>query len=181
MPDLVAPDYQIARFLIERGLATIYLIGFVVAAIQFPALCGERGLQPAPRLLQVVPFRRAPSLFHWRYSDRIVAIVSWLVGLTLHGLPILATDLEPGESFLKSVVHADGNALSLGLAAAVIWTVVAGYLIDATLFSLHAMYANRLVRGPDHVRTHVSSLRPESWRISAWEPGPWPTTAAALP
>ncbi|HEY7736823.1 MAG TPA: lipase maturation factor family protein [Candidatus Limnocylindrales bacterium] len=78
MPDLAAPDYQIARFLIERGLATIYLIGFVVAAIQFPALCGERGLQPAPRLLQAVPFRRAPSLFHWRYSDRILGIVSWL-------------------------------------------------------------------------------------------------------
>lgn len=91
MPELAAPDYQIARFLIERGVATVYLIGFVVAAIQFPALCGERGLQPAPRLLQVVAFRRAPSLFHWRYSDRLlraVALLGTTVSLSLIlGLP----------------------------------------------------------------------------------------------
>ena len=47
----VRPDYQIARLLIERGLGILYLIAFVVALEQFPALCGERGLQPAPRLL----------------------------------------------------------------------------------------------------------------------------------
>ncbi|HEY7522536.1 MAG TPA: lipase maturation factor family protein [Candidatus Limnocylindrales bacterium] len=91
MPELAAPDYQIARFLIERGLAAIYLVGFIVTAIQFPALCGARGLQPAPRLIGVVPFRRAPSLFHWRYSDRILRVVAWLgatVSLTLIvGLP----------------------------------------------------------------------------------------------
>src|SRR3954451_9172259 len=48
MPDLGTPDYLAARFLIERGLAAIYLIAFVVAWRQFPALCGERGLEPAP-------------------------------------------------------------------------------------------------------------------------------------
>ena len=51
---LAGDDYQIARFLIERGLAAIYLIGFVVAALQFPALCGERGLEPAPEFLRRV-------------------------------------------------------------------------------------------------------------------------------
>jgi hypothetical protein len=78
IPDLAAPDYQIARFLIERGLAAIYLIAFVVALIQFPALSGSRGLQPAPRLLAAIPFRRAPSLFHWRYSDGLLRAVAWL-------------------------------------------------------------------------------------------------------
>jgi uncharacterized membrane protein YhdT len=77
MPDLTAPDYTIARFVIERGLALIYLIAFVVAIRQFPALCGERGLQPAPRLLARARFLDAPSLFHWGYSDRRLAIVSW--------------------------------------------------------------------------------------------------------
>jgi hypothetical protein len=72
MPELSAPDYQIARFLIERGLAALYLSAFVVAIVQFPALCGEHGLQSATRFLRVVPFRRAPSLFHWRYSDRLL-------------------------------------------------------------------------------------------------------------
>jgi Lipase maturation factor len=78
MPDLAAPDSSIARFLIERGLAAIYVVAFVVAARQFPALCGERGLQPAPRFLVAVPFRRSPSLFHVRYSDRLAEVVAWL-------------------------------------------------------------------------------------------------------
>ena len=78
MPDLTAPDYTIARFLIERGLAVIYAIAFIVALKQFPVLCGERGLQPAPRLLARVRFLDAPSLFHWGYTDRRLAIVSWV-------------------------------------------------------------------------------------------------------
>jgi uncharacterized membrane protein YhdT len=74
--DLLAGDYQIARFLIERGLGLLYLIAFVVAFVQFPALCGERGLEPAPEFLARVRFRDAPSVFHWRYSDRLLRIVS---------------------------------------------------------------------------------------------------------
>jgi hypothetical protein len=77
MPDLSAPDYAIARFLIERGLAAIYLIGFVVALRQFPALCGEHGLEPAPAFLRLVRLRDAPSLFHWGYSDTRLRLVAW--------------------------------------------------------------------------------------------------------
>jgi lipase maturation factor len=77
MPDLSAPDYSIARFLIGRGLALIYVVAFVVAVRQFPALCGEHGLQPARRLLAVVPFRQAPSVFHLGYSDARLQIVAW--------------------------------------------------------------------------------------------------------
>ena len=91
MPNLDAPDYTIARFVIERGLGLIYLIAFVVAARQFPALCGEHGLQPAPRLLARVRFLDAPSLFHWGYSDRRLAVVAWtgvaLAALIVIGLP----------------------------------------------------------------------------------------------
>lgn len=70
MPDLVAPDYAVARFLVERGLAAIYLIGFIVALDQFPALAGERGLEPAPDLIAGTRFRDGPTIFRWiTYSD----------------------------------------------------------------------------------------------------------------
>ena len=93
MPDLGAPDYQVARFLLERGLAAIYLVAFVVAWRQFPALCGERGLEPAPRFLQLVPrFLDAPTVFRWiGYSDAKLRAVSGAgVGIAialLVGLP----------------------------------------------------------------------------------------------
>src|ERR671926_59499 len=91
MPDLAAADYQLARLVIERGLAAIYLIGFVVAATQFPALCGDRGLEPAARILRATHFLRTPSVFHLGYSDRrlrVVAIVGAAVAAALVvGLP----------------------------------------------------------------------------------------------
>jgi lipase maturation factor len=80
MPELAAPDYQVARFLLERGLAAIYLVAFVVAWRQFPALCGERGLEPAPRFIRLVPrFLDAPTVFRWLgYSDRKLRALSGL-------------------------------------------------------------------------------------------------------
>jgi hypothetical protein len=81
----------LVRLLFQRGLAAIYLTAFLVALNQFPALLGERGLLPVPAFLQGVSFREAPSLFHWRYSDRLLAAVAWLgialAGLTLLGIP----------------------------------------------------------------------------------------------
>jgi len=88
MPDLSAPDYVVARFLIERGLAAIYLIGFVVALRQFPALCGENGLEPAREILALVRFRDAPSIFHWGYSDARLRVISW-VGIAISAALVL--------------------------------------------------------------------------------------------
>jgi hypothetical protein len=76
MPDIAAPEYELARLVIERGLGTLYLIAFVVAFRQFPALVGERGLDPAARIIRGTRFWQTPSLFHWRYSDRLVRAVS---------------------------------------------------------------------------------------------------------
>ncbi len=88
---LQAPDYWLARFLIERALAGSYLLAFLVAKLQFPALLGERGLLPVPQLTSVATFREAPSLFHLHYSDRFLKAVSWagiaLAAATLLGLP----------------------------------------------------------------------------------------------
>ena len=84
MLELAAPDLTIARWVIERGLGVIYLVAFVVAVRQFPALAGANGLTPAPRLLARARFWQAPSLFHWRYSDRLLLAVAWTgVGLAL--------------------------------------------------------------------------------------------------
>jgi hypothetical protein len=91
MPDLTAPDYQLARFVLDRGIAAIYLIAFIVALDQFPALLGDRGLLPASRYLKRASFLDAPSLFHLGYSDRrlqAVAMIGAIVAfLLLLGLP----------------------------------------------------------------------------------------------
>jgi Lipase maturation factor len=76
--DFAAPDYELARLIIERGLGAIYLIGFAVALRQFPALVGERGLDPASRIIRGTRFWQTPSLFHWSYSDRLLRVVSWI-------------------------------------------------------------------------------------------------------
>jgi hypothetical protein len=74
---LSAPEYWFARLAFERGLAAAYCLAFVCAARQFRGLLGVRGLLPIPRYLSRVGFWRAPSLFHWRYSDRLFAAVAW--------------------------------------------------------------------------------------------------------
>jgi hypothetical protein len=69
-----APDYSLARFVLERGLALIYALGFLNALHQFPALLGDRGLLPARDFLREMTWREAPSLFHLRYSDTLVRL-----------------------------------------------------------------------------------------------------------
>src|SRR6266581_4303233 len=88
---LAAPDYWLTRFVFERALGVIYLVAFLVAVNQFRPLLGERGLQPVPRFVRMVRFRDAPSLFHLRYSDRLLSAVSWagvlLAASVVAGLP----------------------------------------------------------------------------------------------
>ncbi|MCF6525116.1 lipase maturation factor family protein [Streptomyces sp. JJ36] len=72
-----APEYWLSRLLMQRALAGVYVVAFVTAALQFRPLLGERGLLPVPRYVRAVPFRAAPSIFHWHYSDRFHAAVAW--------------------------------------------------------------------------------------------------------
>jgi Lipase maturation factor len=67
----------LARLLVQRGVAAIYLIAFVSALQQFRPLLGERGLLPAPRFLARIRFRASPSLFHAHYSDRFLALLAY--------------------------------------------------------------------------------------------------------
>ena len=77
-----APDYWLARLVVERGIAAMYAIGFLVTLRQFTPLLGDRGLLPVPDFVRYVPFRAAPSLFQVRYSDRLLRVCASL-GLAL--------------------------------------------------------------------------------------------------
>ncbi|WP_324652534.1 lipase maturation factor family protein [Georgenia sp. H159] len=92
----IADGYEVARFVLQRGVALLYVVAFVAALQQFPALLGDRGLLPVRRFTAWVPARTAPSLFHWRYSDRLLRVVAWagvvlaltvVVGLPQQGPP----------------------------------------------------------------------------------------------
>ncbi|WP_369231082.1 lipase maturation factor family protein [Streptomyces sp. R21] len=72
-----ASEYWLSRMVFQRALATVYLVAFLGAALQFRALLGERGMLPIPRFVALVPFRRAPSVFHLHYSDRFFAAWAW--------------------------------------------------------------------------------------------------------
>ncbi|MEV4241385.1 lipase maturation factor family protein [Nocardia sp. NPDC050408] len=77
MPSFTESEYWLGRLVFQHGLAVIYLIAFVAAARQFRALIGAKGMLPVPRFVRRVEFRRAPSIFHFHYSDRFFASIAW--------------------------------------------------------------------------------------------------------
>jgi hypothetical protein len=72
------PSYWFSRFIFERGLALIYLIGFICVVNQFIPLLGERGLLPVARFVRAVPFRSSPSIFYLCPTDRAFRIAGGL-------------------------------------------------------------------------------------------------------
>ncbi|PFG40102.1 lipase maturation factor [Georgenia soli] len=91
-----AGDYDAARFVLQRGIALLYLVAFVVVLRQFRPLLGEHGLLPVPRFLELAGGRAGPTLFRRRYSDRLLLAVAWagvvlalsvVVGLPQSGPP----------------------------------------------------------------------------------------------
>jgi len=99
-----AGDYEIARQVLQRGTAAIFAVAFLSTAMQFPALLGDRGLLPAPDFIARTPAKAYPSLFRWRYSDRMLRTVAWtgfVVALLLvAGVPQLAGPWAPAVAFL---------------------------------------------------------------------------------
>src|SRR3954451_3059390 len=82
MERLADPGAWMGRWVFTRGIALVYLIAFVAALRQGPALIGASGLTPVPRYLRFADWRRAPSLFHLHWSDRFFAGCGW-VGIVL--------------------------------------------------------------------------------------------------
>ena len=91
----VAPEYWLARQILQRGVAVIYLIAFIAAARQFRALIGEHGMLPVPRFVARVSFRTAPSIFHLHYSDRFFAVVCWFGAALSAAIVAGVIDLVP--------------------------------------------------------------------------------------
>ncbi|MEU7282198.1 lipase maturation factor family protein [Streptomyces sp. NPDC045431] len=102
-------DYWLSRLVFQRALAGIYLVAFLCAALQFRALIGERGMLPVPAYLRRVPPRRAPSVFHWHYSDRFFALCAW-----------------SGAALAAALIAGAGDAVPLAVAMlmwAVLWAL----------------------------------------------------------
>ena len=93
-----------ARLLLERGLAIMYLVAFVVAVRQFVPLAGAHGLTPAAEFIARVPFRFTPSLFYLGSSDASFRAAAWtgtvLSLVVLAGLPSRAGSAAAGASWL---------------------------------------------------------------------------------
>ncbi|MQY12518.1 hypothetical protein SRB5_26530 [Streptomyces sp. RB5] len=98
--------YWLGRLLFQRGLAALYLVGFLVAANQFRALIGERGILPVPRFTARVPFGQAPSVFQLHYSDRFFAGCAW-----------------GGAALAAAMIAGAGDAVPLW-ASMVLWAVL---------------------------------------------------------
>jgi Lipase maturation factor len=90
-----ASDYWLGRFVLERGVAAIYLIAFIAAARQFRALIGEHGILPVPQFLARQSVWRSPSIFHLGYSDRLFAGVAWFGAVLSAAVVAGAADLVP--------------------------------------------------------------------------------------
>lgn len=101
---LDAPEYEFARQVLQRGIAAIYFVAFLSSFNQFPALLGERGLLPVPDYLARSRRLRRPTLFSWRYSDRLLRSVCWagmaIAATIVLGLPQLGPPWVPMLAFL---------------------------------------------------------------------------------
>lgn len=124
MDGFAAGDYVLAREVLQRGIAAIYLVAFASTLAQFRALLGERGLLPAPDLLEWArssPRARRmlhPTVFRWwRYTDRrlvAVCVAGIVVAAALVlGVPQLGPPYVPMVCFLV-VWFAYMSIVSLG-------------------------------------------------------------------
>lgn len=99
-----AHDYEIARQVLQRGVAGLAFVAFLSTLNQFRPLLGEHGLLPVPELLRIARRLRGPSLFRWGYTDRRLVAIA-IAGMVLAasvvlGLPQLGPPFVPMLVFL---------------------------------------------------------------------------------
>ncbi|WP_029144744.1 lipase maturation factor family protein [Microbacterium luticocti] len=113
MQGFAAVDFGFAREVLQRGIAALFVVAFTSTLNQFPALLGEHGLLPAPRLLDWARARTQagarwmlrPTLFRWvRYTDRrlrALCVGGIVVAVLLvAGVPQLGPPWVPALCFL---------------------------------------------------------------------------------
>ncbi len=64
--------FWITRLCLQRSLAGVYVIGFLIALNQGPGLIGPRGILPAEQFINYVDFWLAPSIYQWSASGFIL-------------------------------------------------------------------------------------------------------------
>ena len=91
-------DFEFTRLVLQRSIAFIYLIGFIILFNQAVPLFGGKGILPADLFIEKVSFWRAPSIFHLYFSDTFLDLLSFfgivfsliaLIGITERTHPIL--------------------------------------------------------------------------------------------
>jgi hypothetical protein len=154
----------IVRLLLQRGIAAIYFIAFLAVLLQFKPLLGERGLLPVTAFLKRASFGDAPSIFLWKYSDRLLDIAAWtglliavcaVLGLTEAG-PLwlsLATWLLLYALYL-SIVNVGQSFFGFG------WESM---LLEAGFFTAFL--------GPSHVQPSVLPILILRWMLFRTEIG----------
>ena len=111
MDGFAAVDFEFARQVLQRGIAALFVVAFVSSLNQFRPLLGERGLLPAPELLDWArSSARAgrllrPTLFRYvRYTDRrLVALCAGgivVAAALVVGIPQLGPPWVPMVCFL---------------------------------------------------------------------------------
>lgn len=73
-----ASSYWLNRLVVERSVAVIYLVAFLVSANQGRPLIGTEGILPAQDFIRRARFRRAPSVFFVHFSDPAFLAVCWI-------------------------------------------------------------------------------------------------------
>ncbi|MFE5408406.1 lipase maturation factor family protein [Microbacterium sp. NPDC056569] len=111
MEGFAAVDFEFARQVLQRGVAALFVIAFVSTLNQFRPLLGERGLVPAPELLEWVHTSKRgrrmlrPTLFRYlRYTDRRLVALCWtgivVAAALVAGIPQLGPPWVPMLCFL---------------------------------------------------------------------------------
>ena len=111
MEGFAAVDFGFAREVLQRGIAALFVVAFASTLNQFRPLLGERGLLPAPRLLEwAAGSTRAgrmlrPTVFRYvRYTDRRLVVLCGggilVAVLLVAGLPQLGPPWVPMLCFL---------------------------------------------------------------------------------
>lgn len=82
----------------------------------------------------------------------LLASLSWVINLVVDGSAV-------GDPYWGRILHPDLTRLGIMFGVCAALAVVAGFAVDANLFSMHAMYANRLIR------CYLGASRPKAyWR-----------------
>src|SRR5579871_779347 len=83
-----AENDWLTRLIFQRGLAILFLLGFVNAVNQFKPLLGEHGLLPVPLFVKQTTFNESPSLFVFFPHDAAFTAAAW-IGVALSTLAVL--------------------------------------------------------------------------------------------